>query len=507
MMKKIIQVICIGAVLGLYVGCSHTRDKEYRLKEELVEHESEFWFNQAISHVLLNRYMSKETQVVWGTNFHTAAPVPLGAVGPEKYTQRLKGIIHNDSIGRVLKKAVNEGMNVILVIGDGMGNMHMSLPVYLRHAEKDTVPTMFEKIMDKGSCAYVYTSTARGLVTGSAASGTAIACGSKTLMNMVGVDSSGKKLESALSLAKKNRYRTALVTDAGITDATPAAFYAHTINRDDEDKVAEQLLNSGEVDIILGGGGNRFLPQGVRLSDYTNAKVAEDFKSSRKDTMNLFEGFKRKSYHLCFNLSHLEQAQDNDRLLGLFSGGGLPAPINRDSATVLIPTVCDMGEKALKMLASADSSYFIMIECARIDWESHDNDIGAVYKGVEEMNQILETAYSYYAQAPEKTLLVFTSDHETGGLEIAYRKMPEKDREKKVLANGEVWENITNPLMNEQFVTNLKSQKKSISKILNGSTTTDELKRNLQNYLGVVLTNEEAELLFYSMTDYKKYKD
>ena len=64
------------------------------------------------------------------------------------------------------------------------------------------------------------TNPANGLVTGSAAAGTALATGTKTRMDMVGVDTLGTPLVSALDIAVSKGMKTALVTDAAVTDAT-----------------------------------------------------------------------------------------------------------------------------------------------------------------------------------------------------------------------------------------------------------------------------------------------
>lgn len=502
-MKNTYWLLGLLLILCFNMAC---QDNRLKLHDEMVQNESEFWYKRSISHVLLNRMISKETQVVWGTTFHTAAPVPLGAVGPKEYTDKLQGIIQNDSLGRVLKSAIEDKLNVILVIGDGMGNMHMALPIYKKYAQKNRESTYFERIMGEGACGYLYTGTARGLVTGSAASGTAIACGSKTLMNMIGVDSLGAPLESALKLAIKGKYKTALVTDAGITDATPAAFYAHTINRDEEEYIADQLVNCDGLDVILGGGARMFIPKGTNFSDIENVPESLNFESSRTDSRNLIDVFKKRNYQFCSTLSQL-QLVGKSKVLGLFNSGGLPAQIDRNLSTVLIPTVKQMGEKALELISGTDAPYFAMIECARIDWEAHDNDIGAVYKAVEEMNMVLEDAYKKYKESPENTLLVFTADHETGGLEVAYRKMPEEEAFYKKMKNGEQWKNITNPLTYSRFGANLDRQKSTVSKVLSKSKTLIELKRNIKEDLGIHISDEEAEQLFYSMTDYKKYKD
>ncbi len=50
-----------------------------------------------------------------------------------------------------------------------------------------------------------------------------------------------------------------LVTTTQVTHATPAAFAAHIRNRNLMTDIAEQILDA-EVDVILGGGEDEFLP-------------------------------------------------------------------------------------------------------------------------------------------------------------------------------------------------------------------------------------------------------
>ncbi len=495
-------------LLSIFIlhGCNLEETGEQKVNNALVKYESEFWYNRSLAHVLLNRMTSDKTQVIWSTNFHTSAPVPIGAVGPERFTKQLQGIIQNDSLGRILKKAVKENINVILIIGDGMGNMHMSLPIYLRYAQKTNKATWFEKIMSEGACGYLYTNTARGIVTGSAASGTAIACGEKTLMNMVGVDSTGTPLQNVMELAKQNKYTTAIVSDAGITDATPAAFYSHCYNRNLESNIAHQLFSSNTVDIILGGGGSQFIPQGSKLSDFYKNNTYSKYSSSRQDSINLLNSFANKGYELCFSLEEM-QAASHKKILGLFDGGGLPAHISRNKNTENIPTVTQMGQKALEIASKDNDPYFAMIECARIDWESHDNDIVSTYVAVEEMNNVIGVAYQYYKQSPHNTLLIFTSDHETGGLEIAYKKVDQSQLETKKLKNGEIWENNTNPLLFKDYEAQLKGQSTTISHIFRISKSAEDLSNNLRKYAGININKEEADLLFYALNNYRRYKD
>ncbi|MCW3786288.1 alkaline phosphatase [Plebeiibacterium sediminum] len=506
--KKQIIYFFTGCMAIFFMACNSKIEKEQEQEQELhnslIGYESKYWYKRSLAHVLLNRMESEKNQVLWGTTYHTAAPVPLGSVGPAKYTRKLQGIIQNDSLGRVLKSAVSDGINVVLVIGDGMGNMHMALPIYKRYAENNKKQTYFEKIMSEGSCGYMHTGTARGVVTGSAASGTAIASGTKTMMNMVGVDPNGNPLLSALDCAKQSGYYTAVVSDAGITDATPAAFYAHSVNRDLESDIALQLAQSNKVDLILGGGAGQFIPQNSSFSDYYTGTDYPEFTSSRNDNLNLFKIFEEQGYQLCFTVQELKNCSAN-RIVGLFDGGGLkPAVEYRANQT--FPTISQLADKAMKVTSRQKQPSFTMIECARIDWEAHDNDMVSVYKAVEEMNNILEVAYARYHKDPKHTLLIFTADHETGGLEIAYKDVEKDQGESFQLPSGDTYTNHTYPLFYEQFLKELEGQDKTISSILSISENAAELQNNLLKHAGIKLNTEEAEMLFYAKHDYKKYK-
>ncbi len=509
-MKKNIKVFLTLGIVWFAMGCSMNTPKseisDKDVHEKIVEKESGYWFKRSLSLVLLNRLIGEKTQVLWSTNNHTAAPVPLGAVGPDKYVRQLQGILQNDSLGRVMKEAVNDGVNVILVIGDGMGNMHMALPVYKRFGEHCKEKTYFEKIMAEGACGYLYTCTARGLVTGSAASGTAIACGKKTLMNMVAVDSLGNKLESSLKLAKEKGYTTALVTDAVITVATPAVFYGHSYNRDLESNIALQLANSKDVDVVFGGGGSQFIPANTKLNQFYSGADYPEFSSAREDSLNLFEILKNRGYKLCFTAQEMNDLTES-KVVGLFAGGGLPATIERNESNKTIPTVAQMADKALQLIDKGSNPYFTMIECGRIDWEAHDNDVVSVYKAVEEMNSVLSKAYLHYKQNPENTLLIFTADHETGGLEIAYKKVDDSEKESKVLNDSIVWGNNTMPLFFRDFERQMDSQDETMSRIISSSKTKAELRKNLKQHANIELTESEADLLFYAKHGYKKYKN
>ena len=117
-----------------------------------------------------------------------------------------------------------------------------------------------------------------------AAAATAIATGQKVNNRSLGVDPSGKPLANLFDLARKHGRATGLISNAAISDTTPAAFYARTANPQDSQNIAAQLVDAGNIDVILGGGEADFLP--------------EHKEGRRKDGRDLLLEMQRKGYDL-----------------------------------------------------------------------------------------------------------------------------------------------------------------------------------------------------------------
>jgi alkaline phosphatase len=503
--KSIRRVLALSIAAAMICGCSVT-DKI----QDNEKYDPSFWQPGKAPHIVLNQAVSGESHIDWATENHTASPVPLGCIGPAKYMSELHGLIPNTKIHDVMKEAVDGGLNVILVIGDGMGVNHMMSRVYMNMAENgDSVTTNFERIMNEGQSALVKTNSYGALVTCSAAAATAIACGQKTRINIVGMDKNGYPLESSMSYAHNKGYRTGLVTDCGITDATPAAFYAHNVDRDQETFIAAQLADSASVDVILAGGANCFIPSGQKLKDISEFSDFPDNKnesSQRTDSRNLISEMQSKGYRIINTKSELDGLNTKEnKVLGLFASGGMGAAIDREYSDNGEPSLISMAQKDLELLSNSNSKFLTMIECGRIDWESHDNDAGAVYKAVAEMDKVLGKCYDFYKLHKENTLLIFTADHETGGLAIPYVQLRKEGYEKEKLKSGAEWFSNIDPLKFNKFI-NLKGQKQSVYKIFEEAKTSGQLNELLKVNFGYKVTPDDAEKIFNSIRNYRKEK-
>ncbi len=502
---KTIKTFLLLIFIFLIASCN----KE-KTNSELLGYKNDlFWSKRKASHVLLNRILSDRANVLWSNGNHTATPVPLGAVGPAKYIKRLNGMYQNTNIAKVLKDAVKENMNVILVIGDGMGINQMSFPIYENVAKRSKEKTYFEKIMNEGATGLVLTNPHNSIVTGSAASGTAFACGSKTLIGMLGLDYEGKRLTSILDVAQSKGKSTGLITEANITDATPAAFYAHQIRRGEQAAIAKELIMENNIDVIFGGGGYFFIPKGTKFSEnkeFADINSELDAKSKRKDDLDLIKEAKGKNYTIINTKKELLKLDNKtEKVLGVFSARGINAVIDRDDEQTGEPSLVEMADKGIKILSKNKKGFFLMIEAARIDWESHDNDAGSVYKAAKEMNKVLKVCYDFYSKNKKKTIIVFTADHETGGLGISYTRYKNGKRIETPFSNGKKHSTTLNTLPFEEYL-KIGQQKKSVYKIFSKVKSKEELYKELNNAFNFEITKEDAEIIFNSINNYRKSK-
>lgn len=133
---------------------------------------------------------------------------------------------------------VKEAKNFIILIGDGMGVNHTLL---FDHLEDTT------DYSDKEDIFYGYMLPYKGYsrtdslsgTTDSAAGGTAIACGTKTYNEHIGIDKNQNDLQSLTELAISLGKSAAVMSTENKTGATPASFSAHALDREDSLEIVE----------------------------------------------------------------------------------------------------------------------------------------------------------------------------------------------------------------------------------------------------------------------------
>ncbi|KGK01194.1 alkaline phosphatase [Thalassotalea sp. ND16A] len=331
--------------------------------------------------------------------------------------------------------------NVILMIGDGMGAQQVGLlEEYARRAPDSTYnnknnKTALSKFADAGQIGLSLNApygSSGSLVVDSACSATQLATGFAAGSEMIGLDSDGNIVETILEKAKAQGKATGLVSDTRITHATPAAFASHQPHRSFEATIAEELIESGNVDVMLSGGARVFLPQSIKTDTHERSVMAAlgapdsiYKKSKRRDNRNLLvEAKDSYGYQLAFDNNQLEQAQ-GDKLLGLFANSGMLDGIAytecKADNSCSQPSLKDMTLKALELLSTDPDGFFLMIEGGQIDWAGHVNDAGWMLHELLKFDEAVDAVYEWVKDRSD-TLVVVTADHETGSFGFSYSR-------------------------------------------------------------------------------------
>jgi alkaline phosphatase len=289
--------------------------------------------------------------------------------------------------------------NVIIMIGDGMGPSHFGAAWLFSNRVLNRDLNM-SALMKAGHTAYLLNDTADAIVTESAAAAGQIATGQRMTARAISMSADGKTpVRTIMEIAKARGMATGLVTTSGITDATPAAFAAHLANRADEGSAAEQELALG-VDVLMGGRRQFFLP--------------ESAGGKRKDGRNLIEEASKSGYAVALNADEL-RAAPSGRVLGLFNMGNMSYEIDRMGSGE--PSLAEMTDKTLGILARERKGFLAMIEGGRIDHAAHSNDAPAMIRDTLAFDEAVGVAMDFVKKHPD-TLLIVTADHETGGLAL-----------------------------------------------------------------------------------------
>jgi len=281
--------------------------------------------------------------------------------------------------------------NIIIMIGDGMGVSQVSVSVL-------TNPnSSFKRFPVTG---FSITCSADKLKTDSAAGGTALACGESTNNGSLGVDKSGKPIQSILDLAKQKKLSTGIVVTSEIINATPAAFLGHTTNRHESELLAQQFTES-ETDIVIGGGKKYFVP--------------DSLGGKRTDNQNLLAKLVRSGYEIISSYEELVKS-NAQKYYALLEPSDLKAANQRSYS------LSELTQKALAGLSKNENGFVMMIEGSQIDHGGHENLPDVLISEMNDFEKAVKTALEF-AEADKNTLVLVTADHETGGAAITGGKL------------------------------------------------------------------------------------
>ena len=275
----------------------------------------------------------------------------------------------------------NKVKNVILMIGDGMSLMH----VY-------SAWTANRGQLNLDNCQVVglaKTYCADKLITDSGASATAMATGQKTNYHYVGVDTEGKPLTSIIDLASEKGKSTGIAVTCRLWDATPASFCSHNIDRNNEAEIVTDYINSN-ADYVFGGGSKLF--------------------ENRDDGRDIFEELANKGYQISRNWDDVAKIKSG-KVFAVVDSINTPLPAVRGDL------LARASLKGIELLNQNTNGFFMMIEGSQIDDYGHFNDLDLLMQETHDFDRTIGKIYEWAAKDGE-TLVIVTSDHETGGLTL-----------------------------------------------------------------------------------------
>ena len=238
------------------------------------------------------------------------------------------------------------------------------------------------------------------------------------------VSLSGKPF-SILTEAKRAGLATALINSGHIAEPGTGVFAARVPSRSDVESITRQVLDSG-TDIILAGGEVLMLPAG-EPGVHRNGGL-------RRDGQNLVELAESRGYRVVYTRDELMALPDTtSRVLGLFAAGHTfndrPEEVLRQLGLPLYaetaPTVAEMTEKALRMLATRDRRFFMVVEEEGSDNFANQNNARGTLAALARADSALAVALEYVDDHPA-TLLLTAADSDAGGLQV----LPVRGRER-----------------------------------------------------------------------------
>lgn len=341
--------------------------------------------------------------------------------------------------------------NIIYMIGDGMGYGHIALTNlyetgqsrYLVDGEfgdpnlkeLDGEPVQEYERFDRlsmatypmggdydpvkawGSREYI----TQGAITDSAAAGTAMATGTKTKNGILGMSHYGMSEENMSERASKVGKAAGVVSSVAYSEATPAAWAAHNMDRDKLPEITHDMLDS-DLDVVMAAGhpfyNNDNEP--VQTPDYSFISP-EDFErlsgqntdwtyfDEDQDFTDMANGVVEPGEKY-WGIAQVESTLQLRRSGQSSAPGSVPYNEVVDLAT--------MTTGALNALNQDEDGFSVMIEGGAIDWTGHSNDPIRDIEETQQFNDSVEAAIDWVEENSswEETLLIVTADHETGYL-------------------------------------------------------------------------------------------
>jgi alkaline phosphatase len=343
--------------------------------------------------------------------------------------------------------------NVIILLGDGMGIAHRTAARLVEFGVTGGDPNGYLAMDRFPGTGLVITHSLNSVVTDSAPGMACYTTGNHAQNGQEGVYPARMtnpfyypRVEYMSEyLHRVKGTSTGIVTTADIEDATPAANAVHTGNRNAGTGIVDQYFderNNTGLTVLMGGGRRWFLPKGQsgssRAADSDYGPLPEDLRLAWKvapgaidEDRDLLADFQRGGFRYVSTAAELSRVGTPEKLLGLFGHGNMNVALDkiakrRDPAKHGVvddyhapdqPMLDEMTDAALRALSRNKRGFFLMVEGAHIDKQSHLMDAERTVGEVIELDRAVGVARGW-ADKLGNTIVIVVADHECSGFSI-----------------------------------------------------------------------------------------
>lgn len=334
--------------------------------------------------------------------------------------------------------ATSRARNIILFVGDGMGISTVTAARILEgqlRGESGEENELFFETFPNVALSKTYSTNFQ--VADSAGTMTAMATGVKTLSGVISVNDRvvrgdcgsqhGNELMTFLERAEMGGLSTGVVSTARLTHATPAANYAHSVDRNFESDadavgmadagncadIARQLVEFGAsgtagngLEVALGGGRSNFLATTQADPEYSVSGARLDGRDLPREWL---QSHSNSAY--VWNKSQFDRIEParTEHLLGLFEPSHMQYEADRDDDSPSEPSLSEMTAKAIEILSKNASGFYLNVEAGRIDHAHHGINPQRALLDTIALSDAVRTAVAMVDLS--ETLIVVTADH------------------------------------------------------------------------------------------------
>lgn len=300
-----------------------------------------------------------------------------------------------------------------------------------------------EKVWDESGMGF-RTNTEKTVVTDSAAAGTALFTGQKTINGRVAANAAREPIKLLAEYAADRGLSSGVVTSIQISHATPATFGSHNRSRGDLPAIFNDMFDRSPLTVLMGTG-HPLYKQG-KLTEFVVDKDGKEVKPNYQflggeETWNRLQNPEADAKYIFLDKAddfrRLNQANVSipEKVVAIvrdispmipkdgYLPGGSESQARRNERYPnanfdAIPTLAEMSTAAITLLSRNTKGFVLMIEGGVIDGANHRRDLEL---------SVWETTSFYYAleavcewvedfSSWDETLVIVTSDHETGNI-------------------------------------------------------------------------------------------